>query len=562
MSQPRNVGLRTSVHRGRMAPFLPMLMLMLAMLGVAPAWAQGEPDPPGRVGRVAEREGAVWWFDSEQQRWTDAQRNLPLTGGDRLVTDAGGHAQLRIGSTTLLMDEGSELVFDRLDDDELRVRVLQGRVALRLRANELASEVWFGTADAWLRPLRAGLYGVQRVGTMTEATSWRGELQLDDGSRLIVDSGRRLQLWREDGELRLRLLAAVEDAFAARVLAADRAEDRVVATRYVSPEMTGYEDLDRYGRWEQHPQYGSVWTPRGVAAGWAPYRDGRWVWVRPWGWTWVDAAPWGFAPFHYGRWMPWHARWVWVPGPYVARPVYAPALVVWIDGPAVGIGIRLGSVSLSWMPLAPWEVFRPAYRASPRYHARVDPPEWRRHRPPPGWRGGIEYGRGGVPHGVTVVPVDVLRRPPPALGRPDPPRRGSPGHGHERPPIGRAPDRTPDRTHDRTHDRGPRAIGGPPEPPAVMHPPVMGGPGPRTRPEAPGAPLQPGVAHEPARPQPPLRPVQPEAPRAPVALPAPAEGRRRIPERAAPPDRRAPPQDEPRSREEMPQRPERRGSVR
>ena len=30
-----------------------------------------------------------------------------------------------------------------------------------------------------------------------------------------------------------------------------------------------------------------------------------WVWLRPWGWTWVDDAPWGFAPFHYGRWLWW-----------------------------------------------------------------------------------------------------------------------------------------------------------------------------------------------------------------------------------------------------------------
>jgi hypothetical protein len=25
--------------------------------------------------------------------------------------------------------------------------------------------------------------------------------------------------------------------------------------------------------------------------------------MSPWGWTWVDNAPWGFAPFHYGRWV-------------------------------------------------------------------------------------------------------------------------------------------------------------------------------------------------------------------------------------------------------------------
>jgi hypothetical protein len=563
-----------------------LLLLCLNLLGPLPAWGQEEGDPPGRVGRIAQREGPVRWFDQEEQRWDDAQLNLPLTQGDRVVTEAGGRAELRIGSTLLIVDEASELAFDRLDDDELRVRVLRGRVALRLRSDEIAREVAFGSDDAWLRPLRAGLYGLQREGAMTEATSWRGQLQLDDGSRLIVDAGRRVQLWRADSELRLRLAAIEDDAFASRVRAADRDEERAAAaTRHVSPEMTGWEDLGRYGRWDQHPEYGAVWAPTAVAVDWAPYRDGRWVWLRPWGWTWVDAAPWGFAPFHYGRWMRWHARWVWVPGPVVARPVFAPALVAWIDAPAVGIGIRLGNVSFSWMPLAPWEPYRPAYHASPRYFTRVDPPEWRRHRPPPGWQGGIHYGRDGLPHGVTVVPADVLRRPPPhGAHRADPPRPLLPGRPHERPPRFGEPDRGHGHGDERGFDGGPQRppraderaperrlppIGGPQEAPVLIHPPVMSGPGarvPRVHRDEPESALRPGGGREPARPVQPVQPVQPESPRAPQApifTPAPSEGRQRIPERASPQPRRLPPEVESRSRDdEVPQRPERRGSVR
>ena len=94
--------------------------------------------------------------------------------------------------------------------------------------------------------------------------------------------------------------------------------------------MTGAEDLDRYGHWESHPEYGPIWTPPPWCPGWAPYRYGHWAWIGPWGWTWVDDAPWGFAPFHYGRWVMVGGRWCWAPGRYVARPVYAPALVAWI----------------------------------------------------------------------------------------------------------------------------------------------------------------------------------------------------------------------------------------
>jgi len=44
--------------------------------------------------------------------------------------------------------------------------------------------------------------------------------------------------------------------------------------QYVSPQETGYQDLNRYGQWRQTPDYGPVWAPQ-VAVGWAPYRDGQ-----------------------------------------------------------------------------------------------------------------------------------------------------------------------------------------------------------------------------------------------------------------------------------------------
>src|SRR5262249_51787258 len=74
------------------------------------------------------------------------------------------------------------------------------------------------------------------------------------------------------------------------------------SAQYVPPGMTGYQDLDANGRWTPTPDYGPVWYPSAVPADWEPYHYGHWAFVPPWGWTWVDDAPWGFAPFHYGRW--------------------------------------------------------------------------------------------------------------------------------------------------------------------------------------------------------------------------------------------------------------------
>ena len=64
----------------------------------------------------------------------------------------------------------------------------------------------------------------------------------------------------------------------------------------------------------------------------------------------MDDAPWGFAPFHYGRWLWWGNRWHWAPGPKVARPVYAPALVGWMGGPQFGVAVGSRAVpAMGWL---------------------------------------------------------------------------------------------------------------------------------------------------------------------------------------------------------------------
>jgi len=134
-----------------------------------------------------------------------------------------------------------------------------------------------------------------------------------------------------------------------------------VSARYVSPEIFGTGDLDTYGTWRIMSAYGPVWVPTAVPAGWVPYSTGSWILDPFYGWTWVGTEPWGWAPYHYGRWVFVNGFWGWVPGPVVARPVYAPALVAFFGGSKVAAGISVGGgplvgwVALGWgEPLVPW----------------------------------------------------------------------------------------------------------------------------------------------------------------------------------------------------------------
>jgi uncharacterized protein DUF6600 len=87
-----------------------------------------------------------------------------------------------------------------------------------------------------------------------------------------------------------------------------------------------YDELSPYGRWIEYSPYGTCWTPYGMDTRWRPYSNGHWIYTE-WGWTWASDEPWGWASYHYGRWLldPDYG-WLWVPG-----TVWAPAWVAWRD---------------------------------------------------------------------------------------------------------------------------------------------------------------------------------------------------------------------------------------
>jgi hypothetical protein len=103
-----------------------------------------------------------------------------------------------------------------------------------------------------------------------------------------------------------------------------------------------YNDLTPYGSWVASASYGEVWVPR-VSPWWRPYSEGHWV-MSDDGWTWIADEPWGWGPFHYGRWYADASLgWAWVPG-----RVWAPAWVAW----------RSGGGHVGWAALPPqvsWE---------------------------------------------------------------------------------------------------------------------------------------------------------------------------------------------------------------
>lgn len=132
-----------------------------------------------------------------------------------------------------------------------------------------------------------------------------------------------------------------------------------------------------------------------MAADWTPYRDGQWSYIAPWGWTWVDNAPWGYAPFHYGRWVQVRNRWAWAPGRLERRPVWSPALVGWVGGGSWSVGFGAHNLHAhGWYPLSPYDRYVPGYRLSDERLRRLND-----------WRHATRRAAQQRPHhGLTVVP--------------------------------------------------------------------------------------------------------------------------------------------------------------
>jgi hypothetical protein len=345
-----------------------LLKIIIAALGVTLASAAFA-DPPSVVGRLNYLSGPVSFAPAQaEEDWVAATLNRPITTGDRLWTDNNAFAEMHVGSLAVRMAPQTSLDVLNLDDRALQLRVAQGDVNLRVRRLPSGRLIEIATPNGAVVVRQPGSYRISVDGDSSTVTVRAGGLAevFTAGSSILVRDAEEVAISRSRPEL---FAASQPDEFDRWAADRDRRHDRVASTRYVPVEMTGYEDLDQYGEWRTVAEYGNLWIPTSVPTGWAPYRYGHWVWISPWGWTWVDDQPWGFAPSHYGRWV-WHNNyWAWAPGRLVERPVYSPALVAFIGGAnfSVSIGPAVG-----WVPLGYREPYIPWYTASPAYLRNVN----------------------------------------------------------------------------------------------------------------------------------------------------------------------------------------------
>lgn len=356
----------------------PCVLLAVAMLftvaGIAHAQsASGDDsaDPPGRVARLSYIAGDLGLLPAGASDWSDADVNRPLTTGDKLSSGADARAELEFGGATLRLDNRTDVGLLNLNEQLAQIELTQGTLNLSVRHLDDGQSYEIDTPTVALVINQPGQFRVDIDGDATRITAFEGDATVygENNAQRDVFAGRSYRF--VDSSLAAVAISDIGggDSFDAWVDQRDQLYAQSDSSQYVPDDMVGAPDLQEYGAWDSTSDYGPVWYPNDVGADWAPYRTGHWAYIAPWGWSWIDAMPWGFAPYHYGRWAHTPRGWGWIPGPRSARPIYAPALVAFVGG---GFSAGIGSGPVGWFPLGPGEIYNPWYRCNRDYYRRVN----------------------------------------------------------------------------------------------------------------------------------------------------------------------------------------------
>jgi hypothetical protein len=319
------------------------IFLVMAVL-LLPVYAQSA--PLGSV-RISFLEGEVQMRTTETGDWVPAAVNTPLDEGDELWVPDGGRMEFQLNTgTAVRLDQNTALQILTLERDSSQFYLTEGHIYVDHNAPR-GNVIQFDTPVSSLRSYDRAVFRVDVPDQYTDVSVFRGTVDAEDvDGRTRVNAGRTLTLG-EGREAELALIGRADEWQNWNTERDRRFASRGDSYRYLPEELRVYaSDLDDNGRWVQVPEYGFVWVLRAVAADWAPYRTGRWMW-RGGDYVWISYEPWGWAPHHYGRWA--HAPrigWFWVP-PQRRQVYWGPGYVGWVRT----------RDQVAWVPLAPREVY-------------------------------------------------------------------------------------------------------------------------------------------------------------------------------------------------------------
>jgi FecR protein len=349
----------------------PIAVLLVSLLALAQSYPQGQEDPADAaqhgVARLSLANGSVNVIRGDSGDGFGGTVNEPLETNDRVSTGDGSRAEVQFDSVNIIrLGANTDIRMGDIQYRRYLVEINQGATLFRMLRDSDA-QIEISTPSISIAPLRQGIYRVTvRPDGSSEITVRAGEADLISRSgteRLSAGQTVFLRGSANDSEI-MSAGAPPYDEWDRWNADRDRFFERVPdVSRYAGPDIDGAQELANYGRWAWDPSYGYVWVPGNVGPDWAPYRDGRWDYLDYYGWSWISYDPWGWAPYHYGNWYRGSFGWAWYPGAIGPRHYWRPAMVGFFGfgSPGFGASLGFGYGNVGWVPLAPYERYRPWY---------------------------------------------------------------------------------------------------------------------------------------------------------------------------------------------------------
>ena len=241
-------------------------LLVIIFLAAVPALARDE--PPTRVGRVSFVSGKLAFHTPGQNEWLAAEVNYPVATGTSLWTEPDGRAEIRIGPNTIAMTGNTELDLGRLTTQITQINLPQGRIYLHVRQLDDTHTFEIAIPRGGILLLQPGYYDIDagsedqpaRIAVFEGAARFAG-----NGADIEVKPGD-VAVLNGTNPVTASIERVVADAFAEWCRSRDYDDKRLAAPYLVSPNMTGYAELDAGGRWDTAPAYGEVWYPNVLGA--------------------------------------------------------------------------------------------------------------------------------------------------------------------------------------------------------------------------------------------------------------------------------------------------------
>src|SRR5689334_14305626 len=316
-------------------------------------------DVKARVVRISMIEGDVSVKHIDSKDWEAVKLNYPLVEGDTVSTAANGNLEIQVDARNFIRLSGNSVLrIVTLRDEGVAVSAIEGTVIVRLaNFDRQHGSFEIDAPKTTLAAEKNGLYriDVPKNGRVRLTVREGGSARIySDTSGFALRDGRAAELvvdGENAGDWDL-MAAAPPDAIDSWVAERERylAKRLKYDDKYYDQDVWGGEDLQAYGDWIKSDDYGWIWRPFpssiSVYTDWAPYRNGQWARCPPYGWTWIGYEPWGWASYHYGRWVYYNGYWAWCPRSqyYGKRSWWRPALVAFVFDFSFGNNI-------CWYPL-------------------------------------------------------------------------------------------------------------------------------------------------------------------------------------------------------------------